>query len=96
MKSLHIRPEAELDILEAAVWYENERTNLGFEFEAELSEIYRRIVENPRQFPIQRRDLRRAVFTRFPYAVYFREIDDAIVVAGVFHHHRSPDVSERR
>jgi hypothetical protein len=96
MKPLHIRPEAELDILEAAIWYENERAGLGFEFEAELGEIYRRIVENPSQFPIQRGDLRRALFTRFPYGVYFRELDNMLVVAGVFHHHRSPDVSARR
>ena len=39
MKRLYVRPEAELDIIEAAVWYENERANLGFEFEAELSSI---------------------------------------------------------
>jgi hypothetical protein len=43
MKRLHIRPEAELDVLEAAVWYENEKANLGFEFEGELSSIYQRI-----------------------------------------------------
>lgn len=53
MKPLYVRPEAELDVLEAAIWYENERDNLGFEFEGELSGVYRRIIENPRQFPIQ-------------------------------------------
>jgi len=96
MKRLHIRPEAELDVLEAAVWYENEEANLGFEFEGELSSIYQRVVENPGQFPIQRGEVRRALFTRFPYAVFFEERDEEIVIVGVFHHHRAPEASQRR
>ena len=96
MKRLHIRPEAELDILEAAVWYENEQANLGFDFEAELSSIYQRVVEKPRQFPIQGHGVRRALFTRFPYGVFFIEREEEIVVVGVFHHHRAPEAWQRR
>ncbi|HEX7480164.1 MAG TPA: type II toxin-antitoxin system RelE/ParE family toxin [Polyangiales bacterium] len=96
MKRLHIRPEAELDIIEAAVWYENERANLGFEFEAELGSIYQRIVEQPRQFPVQGLEVRRALFTRFPYGVFFKEREEEIVIIGVFHHHRAPEARQRR
>jgi hypothetical protein len=32
MRALHVRPEAELDMFEAALWYDGERSGLGSEF----------------------------------------------------------------
>ncbi len=36
MKPIEIRAEAELDIIEAALWYENEREGFGAEFSLEV------------------------------------------------------------
>jgi hypothetical protein len=36
MKPVEIRAEAELDIIEAALWYENEREGFGAEFSLEV------------------------------------------------------------
>lgn len=32
MTALYVRPEAELDMFEAALWYDGERSGLGTEF----------------------------------------------------------------
>ena len=47
MKPLDIRAEAELDIIEAALWYEDEREGMGAEvsFEVERTVGWRRAVE---------------------------------------------------
>ena len=51
MAHLEIRPEAELDALEAMLWYEGERDGLGGEFLQALRATFVRIEEGPLQFP---------------------------------------------
>src|SRR5438034_10670355 len=43
MPLLEVRPEAELDALETASWYDGEREGLGTEFLAELRATFARI-----------------------------------------------------
>jgi plasmid stabilization system protein ParE len=50
MKPVEIRAEAELDIIEAALWYENEREGFGAEFSLEVERAVARITENPLMF----------------------------------------------
>ncbi len=46
-RRLSIRPAAQLDIEEAASWYESRRTGLGEEFTAQLDQIFQRIAAGP-------------------------------------------------
>ena len=48
---LRVRPIAETDVREAALWYEGKRGGLGAEFVLELDALYERIIQNSRQFP---------------------------------------------
>lgn len=58
MPRLTVRPEAELDALEAASWYESERADLGTEFLDELRTTFSRIDEGPQRFPAVFREVR--------------------------------------
>jgi hypothetical protein len=49
MARLEVPPEAELDALEAMLWYEGERDGLGGEFLQELRATFVRIEETPLQ-----------------------------------------------
>ena len=71
MSRLVVRPSAELDIRDAADWYEDEELGLGSRFVDELRNILRRIGELPSQFPDVGRGTQRALLKRFPYAIYF-------------------------
>ena len=84
---LIIRLEAEVDITDAAVWYQKQRPGLGQEFANEVHAAINSAVENPRQFPRLRRkpDVRRVLVKRFPYRVFFILRPDAIVVFRVLH-----------
>ena len=92
---LSFRPQAEAEALEARRWYEAKRTGLGDELGAELDAAVTRIVEYPLAFPRVRGETRRAVLTRFPYALYFRITDDSIVVLAV-HGRQDPSRWHRR
>ena len=83
------RPEAE-----AQRWYEGRRLGLGEESGAAVDATVARMVERPLAFPRVRGETRRAVFIRFPYALYFRVPDESIVVLAV--HGRQNPVRWRR
>ena len=50
-RRLDVSCEAELEIFEAALRYERERTGLGLRFETQVTTIFARLLQNPFQFP---------------------------------------------
>ena len=85
-----VRPLAESDIAQAATWYENQRTDLGLRFLDATDQLFDRLRVSPLQFPLVSTDVRQALLPTFPYAVYFRATDDAVVVLAVLHLRRDP------
>jgi hypothetical protein len=77
------RPEAEAEALDTRDWYESRRQGLGAAFRGALDETIQRIAEGPQLFRRVQGETRRAILDRFPYAVYFKIIDDGIVVLAV-------------
>lgn len=77
------RPEAEAEALESRLWYEARRPGLGDEFGAAVALAVDRIVDHPGAYPRVSAGIRRAVLSRFPYAIYFRVLDDDIVILAV-------------
>jgi toxin ParE1/3/4 len=86
-RRLIIRGEAEADIADAAIRYDNQRPGLGGEFLAEVEAAIGNALANPRQFRRLRRkpEVRRVLTTRFPYRIFFVLRPDAVVVFRVLH-----------
>lgn len=82
-RAVVFRPEAEDEALDVRLWYEARRPGLGDEFGADVDSAVQRIAEHPQAYPRIRGETRRAVLTRFPYALYFRVTGEAIVVLAV-------------
>lgn len=93
---LVVHREAEADVDEAFRWYEARRVGLGREFVDEVDGAFARALEAPSTFPVAYRGLRRLVLKRFPYVVYFRELDDEVQVFGVLHGRRDRRRLRRR
>jgi plasmid stabilization system protein ParE len=91
-----LREEARSDVLQAFAWYEEQRSGLGGEFRDALDATVARIGRHPLVYAVGDRRLRRALVSRFPYAVYFRIYPDAIVVVGVMHGRRHPKLIKAR
>lgn len=85
-----IRPAAAADIEDAFLWYEAQRPGLGEEFRESLRDSLSRIAENPRFYQVLHRNTRRILLERFPYAVYYREFPELIVVVACMHGRRDP------
>jgi len=89
------RPQAEDEVLEVRRWYESRRAGLGAEFGQAVDALVARILESPLAFQRAHKETRRAVLTRFPYALYYRIAGDDIVVQAV-HGRQHPSRWRRR
>jgi len=96
MKPVILRPEARIDALVAYRWYENQRPGLGGEFREALEQVIESLREKPKSYPGVLRDTRRLLLKRFPYMVFYREYEDALVIVAVMHGKRDPETWQRR
>jgi len=88
--------EAEGDLAEAFDYYEAQLSGLGHEFVATVEHQLERIVENPAQYQVLHRDVRRAVVRRFPYAVFYLVDAEVVVVLAIEHQARDPEHWKQR
>ena len=87
----HVRfhPLFEVDVLEAANWYDTRSTGLGDAFVANVRDAVDGIVADPPSFSRTPLGLRFARVKRFPYLVLFDLSDDQLLLLGVMHGARS-------
>jgi plasmid stabilization system protein ParE len=71
-------------------WYEEREAGLGDRLLAQYETAILRIRERPSMFPRIEGSTRRALLRRFPYGVFFRVLEDRIVVSAFFHAKREP------
>jgi hypothetical protein len=65
IRRLHLWDEAELDVVDAVVWYEAQRVGLGAELLMELDAVMARIAQTPLQFPEIRDGVRALCYIDF-------------------------------
>lgn len=87
-----VRSLAQADLDDAATWYEGQQSGLGSRFLDAVDHVFNRVREAPLQFPSVSVGVRRALLQTFPYAVYFRETEQAVVILAVLHMRRDPRV----
>ena len=85
-----IRKAAEEDLGRIQGWYEAQRPSLGFEFTNQIDLALQRIAAEPLSYPPMHRDVRRALVHRFPYKLWFRVQQTAVVVVACTHGVRGP------
>jgi toxin ParE1/3/4 len=91
MKPVIFDAEAEDEFGAAVKYYERQREELGTEFEHAVEQAISRIAQNPGQFPTHGdRGIRKCLLKRFPYTIFFLELDECIWIAAVAHQKRRP------
>jgi plasmid stabilization system protein ParE len=76
-------PEALDDVIESQRWYASRQPGLGQAFAEAITAGVGRIASDPAVFPYVHGSVRRLVVRQFPYAIYFREAGDAILIIAV-------------
>ncbi len=87
---VRLRSEAEQDLEDAARWYEEQQQGLGHQFLDEAMRTFTTIAEQPTMYPDFGRGAHRALIRRFPFGIYYRIEESAVVVLAVMHGSRHP------
>jgi len=90
MKPVRFLRPAELELLDAAQYYEIQAGGLGSEFLDKIDAAILDIREAPERWPIVGTGTRRRLVHRFPYALLYRVEPDEIVIQATMHLHRRP------
>ena len=90
IRTFIIRPEAEAEVMEAAIWYEQKSQVLAARFAQEFRSTLARVVSSPLQYQIIEDEMRRAPVAGFPYGILYVASDDEIVILSCFHGMRDP------
>jgi len=96
MSVLRFHPEADFEMMEAAVMYEKLQHDLGKRFLSEVQNALTHIQINSQLYPVIYRDVRKCMTKTFPFNVLFRRAGDQIVIMAVMHQKRHPDYWKRR
>ena len=83
-------PAAELELTEAAEWYEERRDGLGLEFLGAVRAKIATLLEAPERWRLVNGS-RRVLLGRFPYAIVYREVSpEEIEIIAIAHYRRRP------
>ncbi len=78
----------------ACLYYNDQVSGLGFEFEEEIFMLIELINDNPLLFPIKFAHIREAVVRRFPFVINYEIIEKVIIVSAIFHSKQNENVSD--
>jgi plasmid stabilization system protein ParE len=91
MKPAVFHPLAEQELVDAAAYYEEQKTGLGLEYLEEVEHAVAFLMRYPEAGPVVQGSIRRLVLPKFPYSLLYRALaDDQIRILAVAHHRRKP------
>jgi plasmid stabilization system protein ParE len=96
VKRLRLTPEAELDLDAAHLWYHRQAPDRAASFVVAVDACLEMIQRNPEASTLVDATMRRALVRRFPYAIFYEIGTREIVVYGLFHGARDPQIWRRR
>lgn len=90
--------EAENDLHKSIAWYDAQKSGLGKIFYKNVKSVLSTVKINPFHFPVIFNESRHALVKNFPFKIHFliNEEQKKIIVLGIFHTSRNPEVWEGR
>lgn len=90
--------EAQLDLDEIFIWYEEQKEGLGFDFIDHFETILYKLTINPYYVSFILGDSRGFSLKKFPYEIIYRinKTKQQVRVIAIIHHHRNPEWFRRR
>lgn len=94
--TLIIKSLAQIDIEEAAFWYEQKSVGLGSVFLEEIEDKLLIIQKNPNLFEIKYKQIHQAFLYRFPFSIHYIIDMEIIFVLAILHTNRNPQIMVQR
>jgi toxin ParE1/3/4 len=94
--TLQHHPEARIEILKIVEWYFAQEKSLAAEFDTELRQAERNIVDFPDFWHLLDGGYRRYHMKRFPYSVVYRVEDEVLLIVSVAGHKQPQNYWRKR
>ena|ERR1022692_2581946 len=92
MKPAIFHREANAELIGAVAWYEAKQAGLGLDLQAKVEEAVKQIRAHPGRYAIHNdQGVRKHLVKRFPYTIFYLELDEAIWIAAVAHQKQKPN-----
>jgi toxin ParE1/3/4 len=95
-KRVEYHEGAVTDIKSAVAWYQQRSPKAALDFIEELRRATNTILEAPKRWPTGKKDTRRFLLWRFPFAIIYSEQESVVTIWAVAHGSRRPDYWSRR
>ena len=97
MKPVIIHSQARVELDKAIAFYEKQQAGLGLDLQTTVERAIGRIQQHPQLgAPYKTTDVRQYVIRRFPYIIFYAELEEAIWIVAVAHGKRRPEYWRRR
>lgn len=96
MKRLTYLSVAELELTEAAQFYDEQQPGLGKAFLDAIRETSEKIKQQPEMYPFIENPIRSCRVRPFPYRLLYRELGERIQIVAVVHLSRRPGYWKER
>lgn len=97
MKPVIIHSEAIEELDGTVSYYEDQKVGLGLDFLSEVEQALGKIQQNPNLGTVYKvTRLRRYVIQRFPFLIFYAELEECIWVVAIAHGKRRPDYWRQR
>ncbi len=90
ISSVSFHEIAELELNEAAKYYESKVNGLGLAFLSEVERVTRQIENNPESAPRILKAVRRKLLRGFPYSAMYSIVDDSVRILAIANQKRRP------
>jgi len=91
-----VTPEAEEDLLQSFLWYEEQRKGLGHHFMLQIAAAMDLLKRDPHIHPEEYKGSRKHLIRRFPYKIIYIVESERMTVIAVIHSRRNPALIEER
>ncbi|MEM6753294.1 MAG: type II toxin-antitoxin system RelE/ParE family toxin [Cyanobacteria bacterium P01_C01_bin.38] len=97
MKFIVIHTEARKELDAAIAYYQAQQVGLGLDLLSEVEKVVLKIQQNPNLgTPHQIEGIRRYTIQRFPYLIFYTELEEVIWVIAIAHSKRKPNYWKQR
>jgi len=97
VKPVLFHSQARTELEEAIVFYEERELGLGLDLHTAVEQAIGRIQQHPQLgAPYKATGFRHHVVRRFPYIIFYAELEEAIWIVAVAHWKRRPDYWRNR
>lgn len=91
MKKTRFLSPAEIEMFDAAVYYETRVPKLGADFISTIEIAVSELSDDPEKWPVIGKEIHRRILPRFPYSILYKIDFEEIIIVAIMHQKRRPN-----